>query len=249
MMPVHQKRAISKTKIDAREGFKLSNGYTNEKNLPSKIDTQKNTGKNGAWEDLKVLGEHTNEKNSSDIPNTKSENLNSKELLIIIILAFVIVPDIKHIIRNLLRPKKLSLIIVTFLGVYVVRDYIIWQDHKKPKKDYIFICIVHTIFCRFLQDQESAEETLNNSDQETDKNEIYENELKNSDSAKIDENSNPNNPASTLDDDNRPPLIMSRYDPNIDYERLMCEDIYEDLKGDPFIEEMMNGIRKNYGEL
>ncbi|CAB4428305.1 unnamed protein product [Rhizophagus irregularis] len=67
--------------------------------------------------------------------------------------------------------------------------------------------------------------------------------------AEIDENSNPNNPASTLDDDNRPPPVMSKYDPNIDYERLMCEDIYEDLKGDPFIEEMMNGIRKNYGEL
>ncbi|CAB4428306.1 unnamed protein product [Rhizophagus irregularis] len=103
MMPEHQKRAISKTKIDAREGFKLPNEYTNEKNLPSKIDTQKNTGKNGIWEDLKVLGEHTNEKNSSDIPNTKSGNLNSKELLIIIILAFVIVPDIKRIFRDLLR--------------------------------------------------------------------------------------------------------------------------------------------------
>ncbi|RIA99149.1 hypothetical protein C1645_811895 [Glomus cerebriforme] len=239
----------SKTKIDAREGLKLPNEYTNKKNLPSKIDTQKNTGKNGIWEDLKVLGEHTNEKNSSDIPNIKSENLNSKELLIIIILAFVIIPDIKRIVRDLLKPKKLLLIIVTFLGVYVVRNYIMWQDRKKPKKGYIFICIVCTILHRPLQDQESAEETLNNSDQETDKNETYENELKNSDSAKIDENSNPNNPASTLDDDNRPPPVMSKYDPNIDYERLMCEDIYEDLKGDPFIEEMMNGIRKNYGEL
>ncbi|GES74914.1 hypothetical protein RCL_jg10467.t1 [Rhizophagus clarus] len=199
-MPVHQKRATSKTKKDAREGFKLPNEYTNEKNLPSKIDTQKNT-------------------------------------------------DIKCIVRDLLRPKKLSLIIVTFLGVYVVRDYIMWQDRKKPKKGYILICIVRTILRRPLQDQESTEETLNNSDQETDKNETYENELKNSDSAKIDENSNPNNPASTLDDDNRLPPVMSKYDPNIDYERLMCEDIYEDLKGDPFIEEMMNGIRKNYGEL
>ncbi|CAG8638928.1 9806_t:CDS:1, partial [Rhizophagus irregularis] len=62
---------------------------------------------------------------------------------------------------------------------------------------------------------------------------------------KIDENSNPNNPASTLDDDNledlSPTLI---YDPNIDYERLVCDSIYEELKGDPYIEEMMKIIRQ-----
>ncbi|RIA97547.1 hypothetical protein C1645_871298 [Glomus cerebriforme] len=243
-------RATPKTKIDAREGFKLSSEYTNKKNLPSKIDTQKN--KNDAWEDPKVLSEHTNEKNSpnrTDILNIKSivrVVLNSKKLpIIIIILAFVGVPNIKRIVRDLLRPKKLSLIIMTFLGVYAVRDYIMWQDRKK---DYTVIHIMRIILRRLLQDQGSDEETLNNSDKETYKNETYENELKNSGSAKIDGNSNPNNPASTLDDDNRSP-VASKYDPNLDYEKLVCEYFYEELKGNPFVEDMMNRIRKNYGEL
>ncbi|CAB4421066.1 unnamed protein product [Rhizophagus irregularis] len=62
-------------------------------------------------------------------------------------------------------------------------------------------------------------------------------------SVKINENFNLNNPVSMLDDDNlenlSPTLI---YDPNIDYERLVCDLIYKELKGDPFIEKMMNII-------
>ena len=66
--------------------------------------------------------------------------------------------------------------------------------------------------------------------------------------AKIDGNSNPNNPALTLDDDNRSP-VASKYDPNLDYEKLVCEYFYEELKGDPLVEDMMNRIRENYDEL
>lgn len=203
-LPEIMQQATPKT---TREEFKLPSEYINEKNLPSKIDTQKN--KNGAWEDSKVLGEHTNEPNRTDIPNIKSivrGVLNSKKLPIIIILAFVGVPNIKRIVRDLLRPKKLSLIIMTFLGVYAVRDYIIWQDRKKGSVIYIMRIILR----RPLQDQESDEETLNNSGeiferdytiihfsriisfnfctlqgQETYKNETYENELKNSGSGEI----------------------------------------------------------------
>jgi hypothetical protein len=161
-------RVTPTTKIDAREGFKLPSEYTNEKNLPSRIDTQKN--KNGVWEDPKIFGERTNEKklpSRTDIPNIKSIIrivLNSEKLPIIIILAFVdvkrVVRKIKRVIRDLLRPKKLSLIIMTFLGVYVIRDYIMWQDRKKG---YTVIYILRIILRRPLQDQKSDEETLNNS--------------------------------------------------------------------------------------
>jgi hypothetical protein len=67
--------------------------------------------------------------------------------------------------------------------------------------------------------------------------------------SKIDWDSKPNNPALALDDDNCPSPVMSKYDPDLDYEKLVCEDIYEELKGDPLVEDMMNRIRKNYGEL
>ncbi|PKC76457.1 hypothetical protein RhiirA1_447636 [Rhizophagus irregularis] len=109
---------------------------------------------------------------------------------------------------------------MAFLEIYTIYDYIMWQVRKKY---HTVIYIIRIIFCLV---QKNDKEMLNNS-------------------AKIDENSNPNNPASTLDDDNledlSPTLI---YDPNIDYERLVCDSIYEELKGDPYIEEMMKIIRQ-----
>ncbi|GET59501.1 hypothetical protein RIR_jg1327.t1 [Rhizophagus irregularis DAOM 181602=DAOM 197198] len=101
------RQATPKTKIDTKEEFKLSNEYINKKNLLSKINTLKNTGKNSTWK--KVFGEYINKKNSSNIPNTKSiirKILNSKKLPIIIILAFesilfmIILCDHEEILNN-----------------------------------------------------------------------------------------------------------------------------------------------------
>jgi hypothetical protein len=55
--------------------------------------------------------------------------------------------------------------------------------------------------------------------------------------SEIDGNSNPNNPASTLDD-NRPPPVMSKYDPDLDYEKLLCDLFDEEEKNCPDIKKI-----------
>ena len=80
----------------------------------------------------------TNEKNSPcriDIPNIKcivEGVLKSKKLPLIIILAFVGIPNI---VKDFLRPKKLSSIIMTFVGIYILRNFIIGQDQKTDKNE------------------------------------------------------------------------------------------------------------------
>ena len=92
-------------------------------------------------EGLKVPSKFTNEKNSphrTDIPNIKhivEGVLKSKKLPSIIILAFVGIPNIKRIVRDFLKPKKLSSIIMTFVGIYILRNFIIGQDQKTDKNE------------------------------------------------------------------------------------------------------------------
>src|SRR6266487_2736545 len=88
----------------------------------------------------------TNEKNSprkTNIPNIKhivEVVLKSKKLpSIIIILAFVGIPNIKRIVRDFLRPKKLSSIIMTFVGIYVFRNFIIKQGHNSGENENLTI--------------------------------------------------------------------------------------------------------------
>ncbi|GBC01585.1 hypothetical protein RclHR1_04250001 [Rhizophagus clarus] len=102
-----------------------------------------------------------------------------------------------------------------------------WQDCKKR---YTIIYIIRIIFYQLLKNKKDNKETLNNSDQKTDENKIYKNELKNSNSAKIDKNSNFNNSTLILDNDNCPPPAMSKYDPNLDYEKLLCDLFDEEDK-------------------
>jgi hypothetical protein len=41
--------------------------------------------------------------------------------------------------------------------------------------------------------------------------------------------------ALTLDDDDRPPPVMSKYDPDLDYEKLLCDLFDEEEKNCPDI--------------
>ncbi|GET04683.1 hypothetical protein RCL_jg8079.t1 [Rhizophagus clarus] len=93
------------------------------------------------------LSEYTNEKNSPVISNIKSIYrgvLNSNKLPFIIILAFVDIPNIKHIIRDLLKPKKLSSIFMIFMGIFDsvemldedINDHLPNAPEYDPRVDY-----------------------------------------------------------------------------------------------------------------
>ncbi|RIA95513.1 hypothetical protein C1645_861641 [Glomus cerebriforme] len=178
------------------------------------------------WEKHKVPSESTNKKIlqcRADIPNTKHivrNVLKSKRLPLIIILAFFGIPNIKLIIRDLLKPIKLSLIIMTFVGIYVFRNLVIGQEQNSDENLKRLIGFI--IICYH-----------NEHDRKTDNNETCEIELQHS--AKTDENHKSTNFDGMHEEDEDD---VSEYDPNKDYDELVWNAFCEEHKGDEIIKEV-----------
>ncbi|RIA87040.1 hypothetical protein C1645_878308 [Glomus cerebriforme] len=174
-----------------------------------------------AWEGLKDSSESTNEKNSPCktniliIKHIVRGVLKSKKLPLIIILMFVDIPNIKRIVGDLLNPKKFSLMVVTFVGIYILRNFIIGQDHNSGKNSIKFT------ITRYYREQ----------DQKTDKNKPCENKLQNSDKK----------PDSFLEELKTRLPKTPEYDPSIDYEELAWKTYCKTHKG---AEESMKKIEE-----
>ncbi|RIA93455.1 hypothetical protein C1645_735564 [Glomus cerebriforme] len=173
--------------------------------------------KNNVREKFKVPSEPKDSPGGIDIPNFKSivrNVLNSKNLPFIIILAVVGVSNIERIIWDLMKLKKLSLIIMSFVGIYILRDYIIGQDHNSGKDPKRIMSYMYSLWKY----------------QDTDKSGTHENKLQNSDEIDGKHNSFTSNDDNDSDDNEE-----LRYDPSKNYEELAWEAFCDSNKEDPII--------------